>query len=238
MPDYSIVIPVYNEEKRIPGNIEQIFKYFQNRPESTEFIFVNDGSKDRTADLLKEYQSKYMFEIIGYDQNRGKGYAVKQGALSSKGGWIIFFDIDLATPLDVFDDFIKNISGDDHVIIGSRRLENSKIEKSESKVRTFLGHGFTKISNLLVPEIKDFTCGFKCFSKKAVDTIFRRARISRWGFDTELLYIAKLNNLKIKQIPVRWKHDDQSKVKVVRAIFSSLKELFQMKFNQLRGFYK
>lgn len=238
MPQYSIVIPVYNEVNRIPKNIEKIFSYFQNRSESTEVIFVNDGSSDDTEKILNDYKQKYSFKILSYPENRGKGFAVKKGALAAEGEWVIFFDIDLATPLEEFEAMISQKQPDDQIIIGSRRLDGSKIEKGESGIRTFLGQGFTKISNILVPGVKDFTCGFKGFSKEAAKIIFSRAKIDRWGFDTELLYIAKLHDIKIKQMPVKWAHDENSRVKVFSAVFSSLRELVEMKMNQVKGFYK
>lgn len=235
---YSIVIPLYNEEKRIANSIDKIFAYFQSVSANTEIIFVNDGSKDGTLKALESYKQKYQFKVISYEENKGKGYAVKQGTLSATGDWIIFFDIDLATPLDEFKHFLNVATPEDKIVIGSRRLEESQIKKSESKIRTFLGHGFTKISNILVPGIKDFTCGFKCFSKDAASQIFPVARIDRWGFDTELLYIAKLNKIPIKQMAVQWSHDNDSRVKVLKAVFSSLRELWQMKLNQMKGLYK
>ncbi len=236
-PQFSIIIPVYNEENRIPKNIDEIFNFFKVRPESSEIIFVNDGSKDQTEKILKNYLNKYQFKIISYPENQGKGFAVRQGALAAAGDWVVFFDIDLATPLSAFDYLLKVKDGAD-VVIGSRRLDKSQIKKSESKIRTFLGHGFTKISNLLVPGVTDFTCGFKCFSARAVKIIFPRARINRWGFDTELLYIASLHKLKIVEMPVLWTHDSNSKVKVMNAVISSFKELVQMKTNQIKGLYK
>jgi len=236
---YSIIIPVYNEEKRINKNIDEIFDFFYKQKVETEIIFVNDGSIDRTEDILREYQKKYKFKIISYKKNRGKGYAVKQGILSSKGDWAVFFDIDLATPLEEFNHFLSIKKQDvDHIIIGSRRLKESNIKKSESGIRVFLGSAFTKISNLLVPNVTDFTCGFKCFSKEAKQIIFPLAKIDRWGFDTELLYIAKLKNISIRQMAVKWRHDDDSRVNVIKAVFSSLHEIFQMKINQMKGFYK
>ncbi|MDD2807878.1 MAG: glycosyltransferase family 2 protein [Patescibacteria group bacterium] len=236
---FSVIIPVYNEEKRIPKNIEEIFSFFSTIKEhKIEIIFVNDGSRDATAEVLKKYQQQYQFAVVSYEQNRGKGYAVRQGVMQANGDYLIFFDIDLATPLVEFNHLLEFMNAGDQVIIGSRRLENSNIQKSESKIRTFLGHGFTKISNILVPGIADFTCGFKCFSRAAAKMIFSAARIDRWGSDTELLYIAKLKRIPIKQMAVTWLHDDDSRVRVFSAIVSSLRELFIMKFNQLRGFYK
>jgi len=222
----------------LPKTAGQIFDFFKNQNRPVEIIFVNDGSKDRTMDILDEYKKDREFRVVSYDENRGKGYAVKQGALAAQGDWVIFFDIDLATPLAEFNRLLEARQPEDKIIIGSRRLENSQIKKSESNIRTFLGHGFTKISNILVPGIKDFTCGFKCFSREAAQKIFPVAQIDRWGFDTELLYIAKLKKLPIKQIPVQWAHDGDSRVKVFSAIISSLRELFQMKGNQIKGLYK
>lgn len=238
VPEYSIVIPVYNEEKRIPRNVDEICNYFKNRTETTEIIFVNDGSIDATVKILEEYRKKYQFEIITYPDNMGKGYAVRQGALSAKGKWVVFFDIDLATPLTAFEDLRGEVLDKAEIIIGSRRLQKSEVKKSVSSIRVFFGYGFTKISNLLVPGVSDFTCGFKCYSRKAVEIIFPRARINRWGFDTELLYIARLHGLPVREFPVRWTHDEHSKLKIINTIVSSVSELFQMKFNQLRGYYK
>lgn len=233
---FSIIIPVYNEENRIPKNIDTIFSFFKSRPESCEVIFVNDGSRDGTEKILADYAKKYQFKIVSYTENKGKGHAIRQGALVASGDWLVFFDIDLATPLEAFERLQFEKAGAD-VVIGSRRLSKSHIKKSESKLRTFLGHGFTKISNLLVPNVSDFTCGFKCFSAVAAKVIFTRARINRWGFDTELLYIAKLHKLSIKEMPVEWSHDTNSKVNVLRAVISSSKELIEMKMNQIKGLY-
>lgn len=237
--NFSIIIPVYNEEKRIPNNIDKIFNFFNKLSEhKIEIIFVNDGSTDNTKKILEDYKNKYDFQIVEYSTNRGKGYAVKQGVMAANGDWVVFFDIDLATPLEEFHNLLRHIDAENHVIIGSRRLQESQIKKSESRIRTFLGHGFTKISNILVPGITDFTCGFKCFSKNAAKTIFSLSQIHRWGFDTEILYIAKLKKFKVKQIPVSWAHDQDSRVKVFKAVISSFRELIQMKTNQLKGLYK
>ncbi len=235
---FSIVIPLFNEERRLPKTAQLIFDFFKNHNQKTEIIFVNDGSSDQTSELLESHKKDNEFKIISYQQNRGKGFAVRQGALAAQGDWVIFFDIDLATPLEEFNNLVKFLNPDDQVVVGSRRLKSSRIEKYESGIRTFLGQGFTKLSNILVPGITDFTCGFKCFSKDAAKKIFSVARIDRWGFDTELLYIAKLKKIPMRQMPVVWAHDADSRVNVVKAVVSSFKELIEMKMNQIKGLYK
>lgn len=236
---FSIIIPVYNEEKRIPKNIGEIFDFFRGLEDiQTEIIFVCDGSTDGTAAVLKNYQTQYQFKLIEYPINRGKGYAIRRGVEEAAGDYVVFFDIDLATPLQEFMALKDSLTEEDDAVIGSRRLNDSKIEKGESKIRVFLGQGFTRISNLLVPGVKDFTCGFKCFSSRCAKDVFSKARIDRWGFDTEILYIAHLRGFKIRQIPVSWRHDDDSKVNVAKAVWTSAGELLKMKANQLKGYYK
>lgn len=238
-PVFSVIIPVYNEEKRLPKNIGQITNFFGNVGAPVELILVNDGSTDGTAGLLADYEKKYGLRVLSYAQNRGKGYAVRTGALAAQGEWILFFDIDLATPLKMFNDFVAALPGNQaDIIIGSRRTAGAMIKRCESKLRIFLGKGFTRLSNLLVPNVTDFTCGFKGFSRQAVQTIFPRARINRWGFDTELLYIGTIHRLKIRELPVQWTHDTDSRVKVWRSVVSSLGELLQMFINRCRGYYR
>lgn len=237
-PTYSVVIPVYNEDKRLPRNIGQITNFFGSFGPGCELIFVNDGSSDGTAALLGDYAKKYGCRVLSYPQNRGKGYAVRTGALAAKGEWVLFFDVDLATPLKTFTELKETLSSQDAVVIGSRRLGQSQIKRSESRLRTTLGHVFTKISNVWVPQVSDFTCGFKCFSRSAVQTIFSRARLDRWGFDTELLYIARLQNLPIREIPVEWSHDQDSRVRVGRAVIQTLGELLTMSWHRVRGHYR
>lgn len=235
---FSIIIPLFNETRRLPKSIGLIFDFFKNNNQKTELIFVNDGSSDTTLELLHSYKKDYDFKIISYEQNMGKGFAVRKGVLAATGDWVVFFDIDLATPLEEFNNLLNFIKPGDHIVLGSRRLKNSHIEKYESSIRTFLGQGFTKLSNILVPGVTDFTCGFKCFSKEAASKIFGVARIDRWGFDTELLYIAKLKKIPMREMPVVWAHDTDSRVSVIKAVVSSLKELIEMKMNQVKGFYK
>lgn len=234
---FSIIIPLFNEERRLAKTAPAIFNFFKNHAQKTELIFVNDGSTDATLQMLHQYAKDNVFSIVTYEKNKGKGYAIRQAVGKSTGEWVVFFDIDLATPLEEFNNLLNFLKRDDHLIVGSRRLQYSRIERYESRVRTFLGKCFTKLSNLLVPGITDFTCGFKCFSRDAAQKIFSVAQIDRWGFDTELLYIAKLKKIPIRQMPVVWAHDTDSRVRVGKAVVQTLVELVKMKLNHKKGLY-
>jgi len=235
--DFSIIIPVYNEAGRVPKNIDAIFGFLETLGWTTEVIFVNDGSTDDTGKVLESYQKDLGFKVVGYQKNRGKGYAVRQGALAAAGRWIVFFDIDLATPITELGKLPPLAAGPNSVIIGSRRLAGSRIERGESKIRTLLGKGFGLLSKIFVPEITDFTCGFKAFRREAAREIFGAARINRWAFDTEILFIAKLKGFSIKQIPVSWRHDNDSRVRVLRDILRSAVELLLIALNLFAGRY-
>ncbi len=235
---YSIIIPVYNEAARIAKNIDAIFSFFAPYGKTAEILFVNDGSQDDTGEVLELFRERYRFRIIGYPKNLGKGHAVRQGVLHAKGAWVVFFDVDLAVPLEEFQHFLSYKRPDDQILIGSRRLLHSKINKGESAFRTFLGYGFTVLSRFFVPGIRDFTCGFKCFSKEATKTVFSRARVNRWAFDAEILYIAKLHGIPIVQMPVAWAHDSDSRVRVFRDVCTSLAELARILLYKLLGRYR
>lgn len=238
VPDYSIVIPVYNETKRIRENAPAVFDFFRSSGVSHEIIFVNDGSVDETRAVLLEFQKSHPCTLISYEHNRGKGYAVRQGALAATGGWILFFDIDLATPLTEFTHFLSFRQSNDDVIIGSRRLAGSLIRKSESPLRVLLGNGFSALSRFFVPGVSDFTCGFKCFSRKAAGTVFAVARIDRWAFDTEILYIARLRGFHIREMPVSWSHSFDSRVRVLADVCTSARDLLRIRINAWRGRYE
>ncbi|MEN9561311.1 MAG: hypothetical protein RIQ56_584 [Candidatus Parcubacteria bacterium] len=238
-PELSIVIPLYNEQERIPKTIGIIFDFLKTYDSTTEVIFVNDGSKDDTSRVLEEYKKVYDFRIVSYSENRGKGYAVRQGVFAADGSWIAFFDIDLATPLTALDELLRHMkTGKEEILIGSRRIEGSAILKTESGLRTFLGQGYTLLSRIFVPEVRDFTCGFKAYRRDVAKKIFAAAKIDRWAFDTEVLYLGKRFGYSIRQIPVQWTHDTASRVRVWRDVAHSLKELALIVWFSVSGSYR
>lgn len=231
----SIIVPVYNESKRI-NKLLEILNYFNKQNYKFEVIVVNDGSKDETLNQIKNINNKNL-KIVSYKANKGKGYAIKTGVSVAKGNYILFTDVDLSTPLDQIEKFIPFFNKKD-IIIGTRKNNKALLLKRQPIIREYLGKAFTFLSQkTLSVAVSDFTCGFKCFSKKAAQDIFPKMQINRWGFDSEILYIAKIKDYDIHEVPVTWKNDSQTKVKFPQDIINSLKELIQIRLNGLQNKY-
>lgn len=235
----SVIIPLYNEANRV-ANLHRVYKYLNTKKFNWEIILVNDGSTDDTKKTLKRmlkfYPSKNT-RIISYSQNKGKGFAIKTGMLASIGEYRLFTDIDLSTPIEEFNKFLPYLKNFD-VIIGSRKRTGSKVITRQPNFREQLGKGFTKLSQIILQlNITDFTCGFKCFSKIAAQEIFVRQKINRWSFDSEILFLAKKLNMKVKEIPVKWSNDPSSKVKFPNDITQSFLDLLEIRINEFNKRY-
>lgn len=232
----SVIVPVYNEEKRI-GNLKKIINFFKNKNYSTEILVVNDGSIDKTLNVLENLNKKNSFKIISYKINKGKGYAIKQGIFNARGQFILFTDIDLSTPLKEFDGFYKYINEFD-IIIASRKHLASKLIEHQPKLRKFLSSAFLCTTKFILSlEFSDLTCGFKCFSRRSARLIFNKLTIDGWGFDSELLYIARKKGLQIKEVPVSWKNDPRTKVKFPQDIIKTFIDIIKIRINDLGGAY-
>ncbi len=226
---FCMVIPCYNEEKRIPKTIEEMLN-FRKTHQFNELIFVNDGSTDSTLSILEDIKKKYAFvKIISYQKNLGKGYAVRQGILNSNSDYILVTDVDLSTPLNDFLKLKKYIN-DYNIIIGSRRAINADVTKKQNPIKVLLGEIGNKLIKLFLGlKIDDTQCGFKLFSKKSKE-IFRKAKINRFGWDFEILFLANKLGYKIKEVGVHWENDKLSKVRP-SDYFKTLNELFKVKIN-------
>lgn len=237
MKTLSFVIPVYNEEKRIGETIKALKKeYFFSGIKLEQIIFVNDGSTDKTLKLISsqkkeiESASKIQLIIVSYKHNKGKGYAVKQGMLRSKSDYTLLFDADISTPIREFKKFIPYINRDIDVIIGTRKNGKSTVLKRQPRYRELLGRGFTLLSNITLNTwVTDFTCGFKAFSKKAKDDIFPKSIINRWGYDAEVIFLARKLNYSIREQAVTWKNDDHTKVNLLIDLPKTFYELFKIR---------
>lgn len=230
--ELSIVIPVYNEQDRINEKLPEIITFCKNNIEKYEIIFVNDGSTDQTETAIETiaFQEKIDIRLITLSKNMGKGYAVKTGMLEATNRYILFMDIDLSTPLAEAIRFstLLDWSGAD-IIIGSRNLRDSRVRR-ENLIRGALGKLFPFITNhILDLNITDTQCGFKMFRNQAARQVFSKQTINRWGFDAEILYIARKQNLLIKEIGVTWNNDSRSKVNLLTAPIQMIKELFEIK---------
>lgn len=233
----SVIVPVFNEERRV-RNLKIVDKTLLNSNYSSEIIIVDDGSTDRTQSIIGGLKLKIKPKIYSYTKNRGKGYAVRQGMLKANGKYRLFLDVDLSTPPNIIGDFLKEASNGYEIVIGSRKKTGARLLKHQSLIRELLGKGFTSLSRLFLHiNISDFTCGFKMFSERAAKKIFKLQKIDRWGFDSEVLFLANKYKFKIKEIPVEWSNSQLSKVKFPQDIIKSLWELILIRFNSLMGHY-
>lgn len=226
----SIVIPVFNEEKRLYKTFEALESLILFRGLKLEsVIFVNDGSTDKTLNILKSYATKNKsipITISTYKTNKGKGYAVKIGMLASHSAYTLLCDADMSTPFSELKKFEREITESIPIIIGTRKNGESTVIVHQPKIRELLGKGFTRLTQFLLRlEVSDFTCGFKLFSKDAIPQIFTNASVNRWGYDAEILYIAKKKSLMVKEKPVQWSNGKGSHVNVFIAIPQTIFEM-------------
>ncbi len=234
--DISVVIPAYNESKRLPKTLKIISGFFDRREYNYEIIVVDDGSTDSTSDKVKKLRIKHL-KVLSYKINRGKGYAVNYGVSRAGGEHIIFADADNSTPFEQLEKLLQ--FGDREVVIGSRYLRGSNIKIKQPLSRRIGARiGNMLIRVILLPRIKDTQCGFKMFKKKAAREIFSRQTIWRWGFDIEILYIAKKLRYKIKEVPIEWLNDANSRVQSPLVFLSTFSELFRIKLNSLQKKYR
>lgn len=234
----SVIIPAYNEEIFIKNTLSQINNFLLTKDYNYEIIVIDDGSKDKTFSIVKDLQSKIKdLKIIQNDKNLGKGYSVKKGMLNACGNYKLFMDADNSTTIDHVDNFIKYANDGFDIIIGNRKLKKSNIKKRQSFHKEILGIlGNYLIQIFAVPGVKDTQCGFKLFSSKSSSKIFEKLTIYRWGFDIEVLVIAKRRGFKIKSIPILWENREKTNVKLSDYI-KTLEELLKIKINLLRKKY-
>lgn len=241
-PKLSVVIPAYNEGTRIQATLEDVDKYFKAQKYTYEIIVVDNGSNDNTCDVVKEYQDKGVKNVVRLCLSKSigaKGSAVKMGIMDyAKGDFVIFMDADNATPISEIEKFWPYLEKNYEVVIGSRYVSESNVSRKQPFYRILL----SRLSNLLiqvmaVPGIKDTQLGFKAFRARAAKDIFSRVSIPGWGFDMEVLTVARIRGFKIKEVGVTWRERGGSHVPL-QAYLQSLKDLFIIKARALTGRYK
>lgn len=229
--ELSIVVPAYNEQLRITSFLKNLLNFSKKNLDSYEIIIVDDGSNDNTyqivKDLIKDYENA---KIITYSENKGKGYAVFQGILNAIGEFVLFIDADGSTPPEEIKNMIKIYRKYDYdVIIGTRIDETSSIENPQPISRKVLSLIFNLYSNILFRlRINDLLCGFKGFKKEIAMRIFQDLKSFRWEFDVEILYKVRKLEYSLYQIPIKWKHEEGSKIKKTDPFFIFL-NLFKLR---------
>jgi len=238
--DLTIIIPAYNEELRLPKTLDAILAYLNARRERAEIIVVDDGSSDSTVEIVKAYAKKFPdLRLVSNGSNRGKGYSVRHGMLEARGAISLFTDADLSTPIEEADKLIKALreTGYDGAI-GSRAVDRSLIEVHQSLLREQAGIFFNRLVRWIMGiGFSDTQCGFKAFRTGRARIIFEQQRIERFGFDPEILFLAKRHGLRVAEIPVRWSHDAATKVNVAADGMRMFFELLVIRWNALRGHY-
>jgi len=216
-PALSIIVPSYNEELRLPPSLGLIADYIKQSGRTTEVIVVDDGSTDQTVAVAETFRARIPnLRVVSNGKNRGKGYSVRHGMQEAHGEIVLFTDADLSAPIEEADKLIATLREYD-VAIGSRAMDRNLISVHESRFREFAGIIFNKIVRIVLwlPFV-DTQCGFKAFRRERCKIIFEQQRIERFGFDPELLYLARHHGLKAVEIPVRWAHSPATKIDMMR----------------------
>lgn len=237
-PDLSIIIPAYNEELRLPATLERIAAFLPALGGQTEVIVVDDGSQDKTGAVAESFRTKIPgLRVVSNGVNRGKGYSVRHGMIEARGGQVLFTDADLSAPIEEAPKLLAALEQYD-VAIGSRALDRSLIEVHESRFREFAGIVFNTIVRIVLRlPFVDTQCGFKAFRREPCRILVDQQRIERFGFDPELLYLARHHGLHTTEIPVRWAHSPATKVNMLRDSLQMFVDVFTIRWNALRGRY-
>jgi glycosyltransferase involved in cell wall biosynthesis len=238
-PRLSIVIPAYNECARIESTLERVLRCIAERDWDAEVLVVDDGSTDETPEIVQRWMlANKGLHMVRNPGNCGKGYSVRNGLLQAAGEIVMFTDADLSSPIEEAELLIAAIADGADVAIGSRWIERQKQTRHQPLYRRFFGRCYNKLTRLVMGlPFKDTQCGFKAFRREAAQTIFRLQTIERWGFDPEILFIARKLKDKVVEVPVTWGHDERSRLSYLKDGMKMLQEMAQIRWNSWRGRY-
>lgn len=236
---YSIVIPAYNESQRLAPTLDKVLEYVAHENWNAEILVVNDGSKDDTADIVRAYSRNFpSVRLVENPGNRGKGYAVKNGMLHASGDVLLMTDADLSSPIHESKKLFRAIEAGADVAIGSRWVDPSLQSVRQPWYRQIGGRVFNLVIRVILGlGQKDTQCGFKAFSRSAAQRLFPLQQIDRWGFDPELLFLAKRFHMKVDEIGVEWAHDERSKINPLKDGFRIVNDAIQVRRNSMSGKY-
>lgn len=236
-PFFSIIIPAYNEEKRLPNTLEQVFRFLEEQSYTSEVIVVENGSNDRTYETAKEFTKQHKNLHVIHDAQRGKGGAVQRGVREARGEYVLFCDADLSMPVEEINKFLPPALNDFDIAIASREAPGA-VRYNEPYYRHLTGRVFNMLIRLMVlPNLQDTQCGFKCLRAEVARDIFRFQTLTGWAFDVELLYIAHHHGYRVIEIPIDWYFNADSKVRVLRDSWRMFVDLLVIRRNARRGLY-
>ena len=238
-PHYSIVSPAFTESARIPATLEEVVACVRRQGWDAEVIVVNDGSTDRTADVVREFaRTAPEVRLLENPGNRGKGYSVRSGLLQALGEIVMFTDADLSAPMEEAERLFAAIAAGADIAIGSRWLEKGRQTHRQPLYRQFFGRCFNAVTRAVMGlPFADTQCGFKAFTRAAAQTVFQLQTIERWGFDPEILFIAIKCGYRVDEVPVSWAHDERSRMSYLKDGMKMLEEIATIRWNALTGRY-
>lgn len=213
--------------------------YLSGQTWCREIVLVDDGSRDGGIALAqRKLESQENYRVISYGTNRGKGYALKQGMLASLGQFVLFTDADLSTPIEELDKILPWFEQGFDIVQGSRKMPGAAVERHQPWLRENMGKIFTALTNLIAHvDVRDVTCGFKCYRGAVAHDLYDRQRIFDWSFDAEIIYLARRSHYKLKEVPVRWYDERGTKVHLVKDSLRSFLGLLTIRLNGFRGLY-
>jgi len=236
-PFLSIILPVYNEEIRLPKTLAEIDGFVRGQSFSVEVVVVENGSSDRTLAIAQEHATRLPYLVVIHEQRRGKGLAVRTGMLAAQGQYRIFCDVDFSMPVSEITRFIPPQLPDSQVAIASREAPGA-VRFGEPYYRHLSGRVFNTLVRLLaLPGLQDSQCGFKCFRGDIAEEIFPLQTNTGWTFDVEVLFIARRRGHKIVEVPIPWYYNPESKIRMLRDSWRMVMELVTIRRNGLSGLY-
>jgi dolichyl-phosphate beta-glucosyltransferase len=238
-PQYSIVIPAYNEAARIAGALESVVGCIRSRGWFAEVVVVNDGSRDQTADIVRGFAARAPeIRLLENPGNCGKGYSVRHGLLEAFGEIVMFTDADLSAPIEEAEDLFAPLRVGADIAIGSRWLQRTRQTIRQPLYRQLFGRCFNAVTRIVMGlPYADTQCGFKAFTRAAAQTIFQLQTIERWGFDPEILFIARKRGYEVVEVPVSWAHDERTRISYLKDGLRMLQDIAIVRWNALLGRY-
>ena len=236
---YSIVIPAYNESQRLGATLEKVLGYVRQQGWDAEVVVVNDGSRDNTAEIVREFaKNNPTLRLVENPGNRGKGYSVRNGILNSRGDIVVFSDADLSSPIEEMPKLLQALAAGADIAIGSRWLRAELQTQRQSLHRQLFGRIFNLLLRITLGlQFKDTQCGFKAFTRRAAQMILPLQRIERWGFDPEILFLARKFGLRVDEVAVRWGHAGGTRINPLMDGARMFQEMLRIRWYDLTGKY-